>query len=102
MFSQKLSLLNKSGTSTPITTAIKLILGHQVSGVTLNEISYNKSSDGLAVVNLAGMAQTRGQLLAFIAAFRSDSVFKKVDSPVSNLIKERRVDFTLTLQINGK
>jgi hypothetical protein len=101
-FSQKLSLLTKSSTSTPVTEVIKSVLNRKVSGVALDDIQYDKSSDNLAVLKISGVAQTRSQLLAFVEVLRSDPNFKKVDSPVSNLIKERQAEFTLNLEINDK
>lgn len=101
-FNQKLSRLNKNGTSLPITAVVKSVLSHPIFGIVLNTINYNKSSDGLAILELAGTAKNRSQLLAFVETLRSDPAFSKVDSPVSNLIKESQVDFSLSLQINGQ
>ena len=101
-FSQKLALLNGSGIPTPITAVIKSILNHKIAGVVLNTINYNKNLDELVNINVAGTAQTRSQFLALVEALRSDPTFKKVDSPVSNLIKESQTDFSLSLEINNE
>ncbi|MBI2639423.1 MAG: hypothetical protein HYW90_00825 [Candidatus Sungbacteria bacterium] len=49
---------------------------------------------------LLGKAKTRGALLQFIAALRKDPIVGNVSSPVSNIIKEENIDFSLNLKTN--
>lgn len=49
---------------------------------------------------LLGKAKTRDALLRFITALRADSMVGSVSSPVSNIIKEEDIDFSLNLKTN--
>ncbi len=60
-----------------------------------------ESADAAPVLQVAGRAATRGDLLKFVEQLESDPTFARVESPISNLIKERDLDFTLELVVNA-
>lgn len=96
LFGRKASLLSTMASSTAFAAVIQNVLVSKTAGIALTDFSY--SSSGL--LRLAGVAQTRDRLLAFIDALRNDSLFASVDSPVSNLIKDRDADFVINLQVH--
>lgn len=51
------------------------------------------------VLNLSGLALSRTDLLNFVDRLKRDEVWATVDSPVSNLIKDKNVEFTLKLTL---
>lgn len=50
-------------------------------------------------LDIAGEAATRAGLLQFIEALKKDERFANVESPVSNLIRSKEIDFTLKLTL---
>ena len=69
------------------------------AGVSLGSIHYLRHSDADGVIKMAGQAATRAVLLDWVAALKSESSFSRVESPVSDLIKNRQVDFDITLDV---
>lgn len=76
------------------------IIAHRNPEIKLDSLGYDQTAAGLVTLNLSGLAGTRQALLDFIAALRQDQTFAAVGSPVSNLIKDRDIAFTLQLQIH--
>ncbi|MEK7650836.1 MAG: hypothetical protein AAB364_03160 [Patescibacteria group bacterium] len=52
-----------------------------------------------ATLEIAGQAATRAGLLQFIETLKRDERFANVESPVSNLIRSKDIDFTLKLTL---
>lgn len=95
----RLSLLGKARQNTYVFSdkVVKEILSQKVSGIKINRISYqNDPSDGRKV-SINGIAQNREQLLLFRQALEDDSLFKNVDLPISNFVKDVNIEFGLNL-----
>lgn len=76
---------------------INEIILQKVSGIKIIRFSYqNDSLDGRKV-NITGIAQNREQLLLFRQALEEDSLFKRVDLPISNFVKGNNIEFNLNL-----
>lgn len=79
---------------------VERILAARGTGVMLANFYYeDHGSTDPVLARLAGQAATRRDLLGFIDRLKADPMFAEVESPVGNLIKDRAVDFTLTLTI---
>lgn len=75
-------------------------LGLRSAGIELRHLSFHKPSGGEAGrLNLGGRAQRREDLQTFIQALERSESFKKINSPVSNLLKKTEVEFSLELEL---
>ena len=69
------------------------------TGVNLASFELKKNSDGLFVTTLRGKADARENLLAYIEALKNLSGFSSVNSPVSNILSSREINFSLNLVV---
>ncbi len=80
---------------------ISLILSVLPKGIALNSFAFdgeiNDKTD--RSVRLTGIADTREIFLSFVEALRKISSFAEVESPVSNLLKEKVVGFSLNIKL---
>lgn len=70
------------------------------STVVLNSLNYQRESAIKATLSLRGMATTRGALLSFIESLKTEPLFTAIDSPVSNLIRDREVAFSIVINLD--
>lgn len=98
-FAAKLSFLEKESDGVKLSFLLGEILKRKSENVKINGFSYDKISGGGRIL-ISGMAGSRQGLLSFVDALRSEPKFKDVQSPVSNLLKEKSLDFSLTILIN--
>ncbi|MEK7610240.1 MAG: hypothetical protein AAB468_00600 [Patescibacteria group bacterium] len=69
------------------------------AGISLGSIHYLRHSDVEGEIKMSGQATTRAVLLDWVAALKSEPIFSNIESPVSDLIKNRQVDFDITLDV---
>ncbi|HEY9583098.1 MAG TPA: hypothetical protein VJK09_02185 [Candidatus Paceibacterota bacterium] len=95
----QVKLLSPVSTSTiPFTEIIDEILLHKGSSVALTQVGeINKGH-----ILLRGNALSRSGLLAFIKDLDLDPMFKEVQSPISNLIANTNIDFSVDLELVQK
>ena len=77
--------------ASPATSLLGWFLGVKRSGVTITNIVSRKGGE----VFLSGIAQTRRSLLNFEEALRSSGRFQEISSPLSNIIRDRDINFTI-------
>jgi hypothetical protein len=68
-----------------------------IPGISVREVLYEKTSADKAQVSIRGIAEKREDLISFIEHLRAVPTFTEVTSPVSNLLKEEYLDFSITL-----
>lgn len=78
-----------------VTRVLKEVIFVRTPSVVINEISFR----GSAEFNVAGNAGTRNDLLEFIRRIEANDVVDEITSPISNLIKDRDIDFTLSYTV---
>lgn len=100
-FLQSLAALPAGGQNqnTSFSNIFDLLLAKKETGIFLREISFSGGGGKGGNVVLRGTAQSRPVLVSFTEALRSEPLFSGVDSPVSNLLKEQNLDFSLTITI---
>lgn len=76
--------------------ALGAIARHGVPGVRIETIRLSRP-DG---IELRGSARDRAALIALVARYRGNPIFSDVESPVSNLVKEKDIAFTLRLSLD--
>ena len=69
------------------------------AGIRLTFISLNKNERGVFTLSLQGEASDRARLLIYIDMLKVVDAFSAVSSPVSNLLKEIKVPFSLNIDI---
>ena len=90
-------LLENNATSSPsvLISALKLYAG---ANVALNNFQFTKL-ESTPSITLAGMANTRQSLAAFRDAVTADTRFSTVNLPISNLIKDKDLLFSMEITL---
>jgi hypothetical protein len=77
----------------------KLFFELENSDVSLSQVSISRAKDGIGPVQISGSATTRQALASFREALLDLSKVESVDLPISNLAKDKDIQFTLTVKI---
>jgi hypothetical protein len=96
----KLGIINSSFMYPKIIPLIKSILSDKTSGIRLNELFYASSNATSGIISFGGVSDTRESLIAFVDSLEQSKVFKKVDLPISNLAKNKDIEFSISLIIS--
>ncbi|MFA5778056.1 MAG: hypothetical protein WC870_01005 [Candidatus Paceibacterota bacterium] len=96
---KKLSLIeNAEKNKYPISQkVINEIILKKMADIKINQITYKNSTLDGKKITIRGMAPSRERLLLFRRALEDNSVFKKVDLPISSFVKGFNIEFSLTL-----
>lgn len=76
---------------------IQKIINLKDKNIKISSLSFIKNKDGSIGVTINGIAGNRDSLTLFDKELKGEESFKKVELPVSNLIKNIDSDFTITL-----
>lgn len=71
----------------------------KITGIFYDDISKDKNNSYLVV---KGIAKKRSALINFVNRLEQDGYFSNIDFPVSNLVKDESVDFSLNINVNKK
>lgn len=77
------------------------VILRKTDDIKIREITYGASPSGERLVGIRGSANTRDALLQFRVALERDPNWDRVDLPVSNFVRDRDIDFALTLTREG-
>lgn len=80
----------------------RTLLSRRTAGVTMTTISFSRIAGDTAkraTFDIAGVADTRAALLGLIASLESEPLFGKVDSPISNLVKDKDLPYTIHIDV---
>ncbi|MBI2052943.1 MAG: hypothetical protein HYT34_01730 [Candidatus Ryanbacteria bacterium] len=83
----------------PIVPVVQSVLAETATSTKLSSFAFSRKEDGASTITLAGVADRRDDLLKFIDKLQKNSYVKRVDSPVTNYLKEISTPFALTLDI---
>lgn len=84
------------GAPSPLTTLLSEFAETVPSGVHISTISWDEAD---RQITIDGKADRRNVLLMFIETLKATSLFKEVDLPVSSLLKEEDISFSLIVYI---
>jgi hypothetical protein len=90
------NLLGAYSSTTRLTEYDAAIAALAGGGVQLNTLEYTRTADTV-VIKIVGVASTRAELARFRDALEADPQFSSVVLPISSLIKDRELDFSMTL-----
>lgn len=94
---QKLEALAEAKDQIKIADMFKRVADHRTEGIELAGLFYKQVSDNEAILTVSGVANNRGDLLAFSRALEQDLLFSGVELPVSNLAKEENISFSFKI-----
>ncbi len=80
--------------SSPISAYLAALSAKTLGGVTLSSITFSKEKQTLEI---RGKASERPYFLKFLENLKEEERFKSINSPISNLLKERDLDFVVTV-----
>ena len=93
---ERLRIFSRSlGRENRISHILEAVIGYRQSTVSLEELTFSGPSE----FRLKGVAGTRDDLLVFTRLLNSSDLIAKVNSPISNLLKDRNVEFSLTFTV---
>lgn len=94
------SLLRRAGHERPIAALWQAVLIHRPGKLTLNGwTSEAATAQTAGTIKLSGVAPDRQTLLDFLNALRQEPTFSAIDSPITNLIKNREIPFNIQLTL---
>jgi Tfp pilus assembly protein PilN len=74
--------------------------GFRTENIKITGIFYDKNSTEGAL-SLKGSAVSRQSLTDFIEMLKKDLAFRDVSLPISDLVKDRNIDFTIIIKLKG-
>lgn len=82
----------------PASTLLSDVVGRTPGGIIVTGLDFETRTNALRI---AGVAETREKLLAYEASLRSSPYVKTLESPISNLLKKRDVNFQFQAVLNS-
>lgn len=73
------------------------IISQKIRGVSINNFQYMSIASSSANITISGVSNTREDLVSFVKKLEGLQLFSGVDSPVSNLAKQKNIDFVINL-----
>ncbi|MBI5816957.1 MAG: PilN domain-containing protein [Candidatus Yonathbacteria bacterium] len=74
--------------------------GFRTENIKLTGIFYDRN-DLTRSLSLKGSAASRQSLSGFIETLKKDAAFEDVSLPISDLVKDRNIDFTIMIKLKG-
>ena len=93
---QALAIVN-NGQLVPISNHIELIRRYENVNLQVSAITIARTADYFAPLQVSGQAATRQALAAFREQLLAESQVESVELPISNLAKDRDIQFNLTV-----
>ena len=82
-----------------VTNYIKVIVSNKSRSVHINRLSYAPAAKNTIAIALGGVSDSREALVVFIKNLKNSGSFKTADLPISDLAKEKNLDFSINLSI---
>ncbi|MBA3733485.1 hypothetical protein H0W91_03890 [Patescibacteria group bacterium] len=95
----KLKTLNTVLDYPKVVPLVLTIISQKNSNIHINELSYSTPGGKNAHITLGGISNTRESLVNFQKNLENTGDFSKVDLPISNLAKEKNINFSINLTL---
>lgn len=93
---QNLALLAPLPAGTLPSDVIATLLRQKPTGVKIISISYQRGiAPAVGTLSIVGIAGERTVLVDYVKSLQAEKIFSSVDFPISNLAKEKDIDFTI-------
>lgn len=77
---------------------VRNIINRKTSAIKISSIFFDKEKDK-EKITIRGVAERRDDMLYFIDSLKAEKLFKKVELPVSSLLKDKDVDFAINIEL---
>lgn len=94
-----LTIINDSLDYPKMSPVVMDILSKKKSSIKIGGIFYSVNSGNSATLSINGLASNREALVSFSDSLKEIEYFKKVDLPISNLAKDKNIDFSINVNI---
>ncbi len=92
-------LIYEMEASQKITDLLSILSNFQNENLLVREYDFKRNGKNIEVVRLSGLAKTRQALVDFSEKLKKLDFVEVVDLPVSNLAKDRDLEFSLNLKL---
>jgi hypothetical protein len=96
---QKSKIILDNDSFSPISPYVAMVRAHESEEVRVSQISVVRSKDGFSPIAVSGEADSRQALASFRDQLLSEPDVSGVDLPISNLAKDKEIQFSLTISI---
>lgn len=72
----------------------------KITGIFYDNVSKNKDDSNYSHLVIKGVANKRSALINFVDGLKQENYFSNIDLPVSNLVKDESVDFSLNINVS--
>jgi hypothetical protein len=96
---QRAKAVVDSANGTLTSDQIHLIRSHESAEVVVSQITVNRAKDGFSPILVAGEARNRKALAIFRDELLAEPNVEAVDLPISNLAKDKDIQFNLSVTI---
>ncbi len=93
-------ILINAASSTPFSTYVNSIEELSGQAISINTYTFTRPKTGEATITVSGVARTRQELADFKDVLSTDGAFSRVELPISNLIKEKDLLFSMQLIVS--
>lgn len=94
-----LTVINDSLDYPKLSPIVLDILSKKKPNIKLSGIFYSVNTGNTGTLSINGLASNREALVSFSESLREIEYFKKVDLPISNLAKDKNIDFSISINI---
>ena len=98
LLNEKLSVVSLERPGLPVSAIISSVVSSRSAEVYIKNMIY-ESKGGTSKIDIFGTSKTRDSFLVFVENLQPAKIFSEVYSPISNLVKEKDVDFTVQIGI---
>ncbi len=82
---------------------VEALLAKRTPGTTIEAITFTRSTVApagpRATLDISGTAKDRPSLLGLIGSLESEPLFSRVDSPITNLVKDKDIQYIIHLDV---
>ena len=93
----KLKVLNNSLQYLKVTNLMNVIISNKTSSISVSEMSYTSTNASSTDIIIGGVSLSREALVSFVKKLKDSKLFSKVDLPVSNLAKDKNIQFSINI-----
>lgn len=92
-----LSLLNDVKSSVSVTTILESLITEKGPDISFTDIAFTAKTATTSLITLRGVATDRDALVQLSRTLKGDPQFAEVNVPVSNFVKDKNIEFNVTV-----
>lgn len=96
---EKMSVIERTESVKLFTDSLAEFFLYYTPGISLHSLIFERT-EKQNIIRVSGIAKTRDSLLDFSKSLKSNHRFESVDLPVSNLARNKDIDFSITVMEN--